>query len=1158
MQTQTANQHKNPAYCEDLQSVQLVEVAPKSVPQAIFVRYPNETCFDHSLYEKSGLPAVSNINDIHMLENDQKQIEELTSNFYARRSIYRPIEKYMKSLSPDVIQQQGTALVQIAKAQSKPLIDLINTTIESVDKSVNDLRSILTKSEQWNTGAYSEELLFNICKLIYLLFVLDQIHMKQSIKIDVDGFNKLAQNSILTQPINQFINDKELIEKKLLEKLALPTESLTFITSIFYRYIKESLKNNQSLYSNYKYVLLISLAFFIKLCPAGFPTTEFDYLKGLYEECPYVPLYHEFSMNILSHIQNLNYFKGKGATFVSKLPDPTREIKSLRTRFSDVSTKLHYELLTPRDENDSNANLSITTAVQDAIQLILYTTNMLREQYAAKIDKNPYETAVREGYSQLELRAAIQLLTLCRELNDLIRMNKPAIFPRVCTFMQSTFQEFVKNILEKTVVRAKRKKKSIKNIIDGIRSIAGDYSTNESSVITAKKSAELKGKKHEIKSRVSPPSPQLLEIIRVQVQQMITPEAKFLQPSKKILKSKHAFHETDEKRLQTFVADSTNWISLIAFEQTLSDAADQSCFYFKEMHLDLNNAVQFPVKSSLPFILCQYALDNYVQPELTEIIFYPLSIYDDAANIAISTHHSRLMFDEIKAEAKVALDTLSNLIGEFTYNAFRTFATLRQLPDKVVSHLKKNHHHHWPNSRAYRLRTLLQQNQYYLLSKQIALKSLIAPRVDSELNNSVAQIYQVAKDLGITASLAISRVLNIIKETHRLLTEQGLSLMPFKDIEKAAKWDSLPESFSSKYLSDISNHLIKNVVRYYALAINPLRLIPPKKLQLPAEPLGKLTLGRLLKDALDSTVSFVTIHHFSVFLRSISDGAVVLLAQELRDTLLKVFNSFIDRYRVVSSRLTRIKDAPFGSSAHAAFTRYESAYKFFLSDEEISRLLRDMQTIGNILIVSELIDEALTMKEFNVVQVMSYLRSVDENNNPRDEIERLFTDEFKEAIKVIISRPMSIAEDSHHLMMRIAINTLGMNIIKEMSTFEEPNRKSLEFTQMSGFACCWSVLEFVYGLAESMRVADSSSGFAKHGQGVQICAAVFLLITGQTDLNQLLCIGKKMVRHLENDMSGMADEKTLRYLAVCQYETAAVDWAMLFFQPFVDNFRNNL
>ena len=91
-----------------------------------------------------------------------------------------------------------------------------------------------------------------------------------------------------------------------------------------------------------------------------------------------------------------------------------------------------------------------------------------------------------------------------------------------------------------------------------------------------------------------------------------------------------------------------------------------------------------------------------------------------------------------------------------------------------------------------------------------------------------------------------------------------------------------------------------------------------------------------------------------------------------------------------------------------------------------------------------------------------------------------------------------------------------------------------------------------------MRVADSSSGFAKHGQGVQICAAVFLLITGQTDLNQLLCIGKKMVRHLENDMSGMADEKTLRYLAVCQYETAAVDWAMLFFQPFVDNFRNNL
>ena len=162
MKAQLVNQPKNQEYCEDLQSVQLVELAPRSVPQVTFVRYPNETCFDHSLYAKSNLTAVSNINDIYMLEKDQKHIEEVTSNFYARRSIYRPIENYMKSLSPEVIQQQGASLARISQAQAKPLIDLINQTMELVEKSVNDIRSIFTKQDQWNKGEYSEELLFNM------------------------------------------------------------------------------------------------------------------------------------------------------------------------------------------------------------------------------------------------------------------------------------------------------------------------------------------------------------------------------------------------------------------------------------------------------------------------------------------------------------------------------------------------------------------------------------------------------------------------------------------------------------------------------------------------------------------------------------------------------------------------------------------------------------------------------------------------------------------------------------------------------------------------------------------------------------------------------------------------------------------------------------
>ncbi|OHS92974.1 hypothetical protein TRFO_12163 [Tritrichomonas foetus] len=1151
----------NSNYCEDLQGLQLVDVSPSSVPQATFVRLPNETCFNHELYAHTNMTAVSNINDINRLQGFSKQLDLFISKFYTRRSIMAPVQKYLRDhpANPAVANK-------IAIAQAQPLVELLRNTIQTVIDSGKAIATIIQNAQQWNTGAYSEELLSNICRTIYRLFVLDKLHQaKRSIKADITGLAQLSGSgaNVLNQNINSFLNNPDVIEKSLFEALR-PTQSdiLQKVTGIFYNYIKVELQNENSVIAEHKYVLMISLAFFMKLCPLAIPPTELPAIKTVFETCPYIPLIHEYSMNIISYLQPLDIFKNHGITLTPQPIDLTRVIKTLRAKFSDVSTKLHHETSSLQNAADLESSQAVIAAVIEAIKLIATTTNALRELYAAKLDKppaepkdmKPYERAVRAGYSQLELKAMLQLIALCRELNDLIRTNTPSLYPKMCTAVHQTFQEFIKNILEKTAVRAKRKKKSMKNVIDQVRAVAGDYFASENSQIIAKKSSDLKGKRHEIPLRFSPPSPQLIELVRIQIQHMITNEASFLQPSKKLLKSKVAFHETDLKRLQTFVADSANWVALISFEQTLSEAADQSCFYFKEVQLDMNSAVQFPAKSSLPFILCQFALDNYVQPELTEIIFYPLSIYDDAASVAASKHHSRLMLDEIKAEARVCLDTLSNLIGEFTFNAYRTFATLRQLPDKVISHLKKTHARHWPHSQAYRLRTLLQQNQYYLLSKQIALKSLIAPRVAEELNNSVAQLYKLAQDLGIVASLAISRVLNIIRETHRLLMEQGLSLMPFKDVERTAKWDNMLQGFSSKYLNDVTQTLFRNVVRNYSLSINPLRLMPAKKLQLPADSLGKLTLGRILKDALDSTVAFITVHHFNVMIRQISDGSVVYLATKLQDSIQKAFASFLEKYRNVSVRLTRIKDAPFGTSAHTAFTRYEAAYKFFLNDNGISSLLKDMQTLGNLFIVAELIDEALSMKEFNVVQIMSYLRSVDENNTPRDEIEKLFDAEFRDAIKIVTARPMTVAENSQQLMMAMSMKAFASLIQQNNKDFEEPNPRLQDFTQMQGFACTWSVVEFVYCLTESIRVGDAASGFSKHGQGVMVCAAIILLITGQTDLNRLLGIGRKMQRHHETDMSGMADEKTLRFLAVSQYDTATVDWALMFFQPFVQNF----
>ena len=92
--------------------------------------------------------------------------------------------------------------------------------------------------------------------------------------------------------------------------------------------------------------------------------------------------------------------------------------------------------------------------------------------------------------------------------------------------------------------------------------------------------------------------------------------------------------------MSSFQNRGTNWVELLSRGQSLTLAAGQSFFYLKEVQLGMNDAVQQRVRWPVPFQLFQIALD---QPDLTEVIFYPLSICDDAVNMDLTVHKSRMM-----------------------------------------------------------------------------------------------------------------------------------------------------------------------------------------------------------------------------------------------------------------------------------------------------------------------------------------------------------------------------------------------------------------------------------------------------------------------------------------------------------------------------------
>lgn len=697
------------------------------------------------------------------------------------------------------------------------------------------------------------------------------------------------------------------------------------------------------------------------------------------------------------------------------------------------------------------------------------------------------------------------------------------------------------------------------------------------------------------KSLVAPPI-ELIKLVRIQISQVLKPENDFQsQLSGKVRKPRSCFGEKAEKKLNDFLIQSESWVTLLQIESSLRESSDQSCFYFKEVQLDLNNVVQFSVRASLPFILSQFALDNcYKDSEITEIILYPLSIYDDAAYAALNYFKNQMLFDEIRAEAQIALSTITVLVSELAFNTMIGLSIFKVLPRDVLKKLKKSDNNNNNdnemtksqtkqilslssklNLQVNHLNALFSQNKFCLLSKHIDLRRSIAKNIDKEINNFVEKLFFLANDFGVGASIAIERGLSVVKEAHKMFTEQEMSLMPLNDIIDDKMRSKDFTSFNSMYASTVIYHMTSTMISKYSLAVNPLRLIQPKGNKLPTDLLGKDAYGKIFKDSLDKTVSFVTSYHFSSFLARIPDGSFIQVAKSLLSSIEMNFKVMVNYFYHARMRLVRIQDAPYGTSYSEAFQLYEGAYEVFLNDKDVVTLIKMMQTIGNTIAVADMLDQSMTSKEFKEVKLVNFLRNIDEEtgnvNDKANSIDQLFDKQFQEEVKFISNFPNSIQKQSHHLLLNLTFQSL-FNMMNEEcrnilnGVVDESQKKHLEYDdddervakeeaerRNHSFAAIWSVLEFIFCLMETMRDRENIDGFMKYGHGVLLSAAFLLKTLDQVNLASFFCIGKRIHRHKITGALTMEDDNINRFLMISKYELSVIDWAYMYFQPLLKN-----
>lgn len=1143
---------------ETLDSLAIESTSPLSAPYSIFIHIEDETTADHSLYQTlSHLSASSELAVVSEASNINNLLDDVLSRIYKRRHMSWILEKRLQN-----VQQNEETISQNVHNIIENALEIVESAMETCVKVTNLLSKFFRQICDPN-GVYSDVVLSQVCNIFYKSIAIDEILKKKtSIKLDLNNLQKYLNKKSTTMLNNRIKTAIEWLAMhdnfgRAMQKELSSLSDMPKVANVVWTAISKMLKERSYCQSNLIYAYFTTLIFFVYSFPEPFTLIVGapSGIKELVESIPYVPLYHELSLGSFEKISKLSMFQGQ--PFEPKTTIPCNVLPSLRKEFEEISMKISSFLT----RKSSSVNKELLDAVVRAIRLLTYTRSLLRQQYCEKLanppkepeNLQPYERSMRYGYKEDDLSALLQLLSQCRDLHDLLRSNTPFIFESINLSISTAWQEFIKYTLAKCYIKMTRDKDKLAVILESLRSIGTHYEPSE------KWSMKEKGMKEEafngkIDEKLFAPSPQLIEFVRIQLHHIVCPISEFMRQGRAFT-SATALKQKQIESINNFLNQSFEWAELLSFDQMLEQAVLQSDFYFKEVELEVNNTIHFSPTASMPWRLCNFALNNYKQPELTELIFYPLAIYDDALYTATKMHKSDLMADEIRSEGQVCTDTLNAIIATFTFNAFRAFSTLRQFPDKMTAYVADNLKGDTtlPISKAYRLRTIIQQNRFHYLAKNISITQIIAQVVDKSMNQGVADLFDLAKKHGLTAALAISHGLEVLRDTHRLLTENGLPLLPFTSIARGAKNDSNPLTFIGDYFKNTISHLFKEIIPKYTLAINPHRFIPNKKVALrPSSSLGSSEIGKIMVIATENSLAFVTVSHFTFFVRQCSEGSLAVMMRYIESHIPKIFKNFTEAYSSIKPRLSRVKDSPYGTLPKNVFARYESAYKYLTDDKQMENLLLSLQALGNLFIALEMLDEALVIRRFSLAHALSVLKSKDEYKKG---IDKLFDDNFAKSVGQITGQSSEIAVDSAGMCLRWAFQVLLKEYANEQGLFAEDSliegsARLPPANTMKGFASMWSIIEFVFALKECTR-PGKDTGLAAYGVGVTLAGAIMALVSEQNGLVKVMSIGTKIARASASEPNDDY-EPLQKFNNVYGVVKAAYDWGIAFFKPNID------
>ncbi|KAH0788027.1 cytoplasmic FMR1-interacting protein 2 isoform X3 [Histomonas meleagridis] len=943
----------------------LVSHDPSVIPMDAQIASPEPPLFNQHDVPYEGLYMQGN-SDFQQLDTLQKLIDDtsaLIPFLYSYRSVSRAIynpENHIKAVENDP--KKSEEIMKLFLAVFSPYFEKICALQSSLEEATNFIRSTICSMKEPPSNLFFEKLV----ELFDIILNLEQMKLvKVGLTVDLSLFRRRKdltadeKQATATLPIFLGSPHHSLNQlKNYFKKNPNPTANKIFIC--FLDYCVNSYR--KAILPKQKQALVISMlsSLFIFGQKALSSKDNMSTIYTMISEQPLIPLIGENHFDVTSIFKDIEgYSLPKGITIYAD----KEKLKAASSQFliknKIMSFRETYKSnLTAINSIIREGQVKDTNTLYEILSCISEMSNAIMTQFAYKsscVASAPagtslYDCQVRLNYSPEDLDALIEIIGNIKTIAGTTLKAEPIIMKYIDETVGQVIQNFVQNTLGNALSSAKKKAQDSEKLFIAIRNVFGKFDGGLSpSQVTSKPVGDDKLSK-------IPPSIHQLEILREQIYLLLqSPSPLYDKKGKLISSFKHTVDE-----FESFLDETNNYSLLLQYTHNIRKASNLGSLWFRETALDIesknNGILQFPVRSSLPFILAEHVLNASDKSSLHECVFFPFEIYNDAAYLALNTFQSQYLYKEIEAEVSVCVDMISFTFAHAFFKFSLEAAAAAQLPAECTGQI---------NPKPIRYMSMVKQNTLQLLGSPVDFNLITTQKLNDTLEKELGNC--ISRITGLGALPYVSHLLKVCKGTHKFLRKNGLLLNDFDSIWASARM-AQPNNPSTNLASALINvvdppHLRFNSVSRRFLPTKDLMILPPNN-----EEWAHFYVRLHLNDS-----KFIGAEHCAALVEVLDDGEFTSFIINILGRINLEISKFIDVYAQVAPAMRLLSVSP-NETLDTYFNFITDAYSE-MKHPQLGALFNSLRNVGNLVALLSVIEGEMKPMNRNV-SIMASVASI--------------------------------------------------------------------------------------------------------------------------------------------------------------------------------------